>query len=62
MVEGGTAIVALNRGWSRKLEREEGMVRWWSRGALEALMSRHGFEAEEWRVGEHLLLRGKKSA
>jgi hypothetical protein len=62
MGEGGTVIVSAGQGWSRTLEGEEGLVRWWPRSMLEGLMARHGFEASEWRIGELSLLKGKKSA
>ncbi len=60
--EGGTALLALNRGWSKGMNGESGLVRYWPRRFLAAAMERRGFACEDWSAGDRAFLKGEKRA
>lgn len=60
--EGGTVLLALNRGWSRGMQGEAGFVRYWPRRFLAKTLEKRGFACEKWSAGGRDFLKGEKRA
>ena len=58
--EGGVALLALNRGWTKPMQADPGFVRHWPRRFLEAALRGRGFACEEWSAGGRAFLKGEK--